>query len=55
MEGWKRRQHFPESPSVKNFQEWPFFQASAVGCMDIMWAVTAVCSLPVLKRGTRHD
>jgi hypothetical protein len=42
MEGWKRRQHFPESLSVKNFQEWSFFQASAVGYMEIMWAVTAV-------------
>jgi hypothetical protein len=42
MEGWKRRQHFPESPRVKNFQERPFFQALAVGYMEIMWAVTAV-------------
>jgi hypothetical protein len=42
MEGWKRRQHFPESPSIKNFQECPFFQASAVGYLEIMQAVTAV-------------
>jgi hypothetical protein len=42
MEGWKRRQHFPESPSVQNFQAWPFFQASAVDYMAIIWAVTAV-------------